>query len=233
MRSRIRSTLALAFAATGFLSSPTVADSNSIRLAESFRDAAGHPFLAFSSISEIMERLSLGVQLHVRGAKSCQELLAIPIGQVRGFDSLRETDTIIQTITIECWVLLQIDPSAEVDVAGPGDEIRPELIYGIMAKAAELSLESEEWAKTLMDFPGGDITCRDAWHCLLSRPDGRNPPEQSLIFDLILAFGDTRFIKVTQLVHGRFGFVYGVEWQGTNTGGKVVTIFPDLQRGSE
>ena len=58
---------------------------------------------------------------------------------------------------------------------------------------------------------------------------GRNPPEQSLEFDLILAMADKRFIRVVQMVYGRAGFVYGVHWHDTGDSDAVISIFPDLR----
>lgn len=82
------------------------------------------------------------------------------------------------------------------------------MIHGIIAPAERLSAEDEEWAKVLMAFPGGEIACRDGEGCRLSLQDGRNPPEQSLDFDLIMATQGVWFIIVTQMVYGRSGFVY-------------------------
>lgn len=188
----------------------------------------GDPYRPHGAVTDVVERLEADMKLFVTGFEGCSDLVTGPLESGTPRDTLRDTWTVIQKISVECWAFLQLDPKTPVEPAISADLVAPEMIHGIMANAAALSAESEEWAKTLMDFPGGDIICRDALQCRLSLPDGRNPPEQSLNFDLILAAGDFRFIKVTQLVYGRSGFVYGVEWQGTDTDGKVVAIFPEL-----
>lgn len=168
------------------------------------------------------------MQLFVRGVDDCQALVAIPPGQENARDALRETSTIVQWIRVECWTLLQADPQARVTSTGLADRITPGMIHGIMDYSRKLAEANTEWSQTLFRFPGGEITCADEWRCLLSLPDGNNPPDQSLEFDLILATGDERFVKVTQLFRGQSGFVYGVRWRETEGGGAVNAIFPEL-----
>jgi len=96
-----------------------------------------------------------------------------------------------------------------------------------MANAEMLAAEDEDWSQTLVTFTDGEITCTDQERCRLSLLDGKNPPEQSVDFDLIMATGDERFILVTQSIYGRSGFVYGVRWRESENGGEVVSIFPD------
>ena len=102
------------------------------------------------------------------------------------------------------------------------------MIHGIMDSSIGLSESDAEWGKALMTFPGGEITDIGNGRLVLSRPDGRNPPEQSLEFYLILAMAEERFIMVTQLVNGQSTFIYGIHWHETPGGGEVVAIFPDL-----
>lgn len=128
-------------------------------------------------------------------------------------DSLRDTWTVIQTIRVECWAMLQLDGNAPVTAFASDDRVRPTMIHGIVAHVERLSAEDEEWAKVLMAFPGGEIACRDGERCRLSLQDGRTPPERSLDFDLIAATREESFIIVTQMVYGRSGFVYGVRWR--------------------
>ena len=125
--------------------------------------------------------------------------------------------------------MLQADPATQVAAAGPDDRITTAMIHGIVANARRLSADNEDWAKTLMAFPGGEIACKSLWQCRLSLPDGRDPPEQSLDFELIMAKGDERFILVTQMVYGRSEIVYGLHWREGDGGGEVVEIFPELE----
>ena len=98
-----------------------------------------------------------------------------------------------------------------------------------MAYAEKLSAGNEQWAKALTTFLGGVITCMHDERCLLSLPDGNNPPDESVLFEFILAKEDERFILVTQLYRGRAGFVYGIRWRKTLRGGEVVALIPDIR----
>lgn len=169
------------------------------------------------------------MQLFVKGFDDCPAIVAGPLESATPRDTLRDTWTVIQTLQVECWAVLQVDPATPVTEAGPADRITPAMMHAIMVNADRLSAGDEEWARTLMTLPGGDITCKDDWRCGLSLPDGRNPPEQSLGFDLIMALADERFIRITQMVYGRSGFVYGVHWRDTEGGGAVISIFPNLR----
>lgn len=227
MRQRNLELLTVAFVCS-VMASATLAETANVRLGSHFRDAGGYLLQNFDSVSEVLARLNLGTRLYVRDVEDCQDLAEIPVGKEHGYDTLRNTYTIIQSIKVECWAVLQIDPNAKVTKTGPADQITPTMIHGIMAHAEKLSTGNEEWRKTLTTFPGGIITCKDEERCLLSLPDGKNPPDESLLFELILVKDDERFILVTQLYRGRSGFVYGVRWRENDGGGEVVSIFPDL-----
>ena len=60
--------------------------------------------------------------------------------------------------------------------------------------------------------------------CELVWTDGKNLPEQSLHFEMILAAGDRRFIQVDQLVYGRPNLVYGVELDLSDGAPRVVSL---------
>lgn len=229
MRQKILDPRAKVIAFSAAVASAALAEVSVARIGAKIGVPLGDPFQPHGSVSEVLERLAADMKQFVTGFDGCADLVAGPLERGTPRDSLRDTWTVIQKVSVECWAVLQLDPQTPVEAATSDDRISPELVHGIMAKAAELSARSEEWDKTLMDFSGGEIQCADDWRCRLSRLDGQNPPEQSLDFEMILASGDSRFIKVTQLVHGRSGFVYGVEWQGADTDGKVVAVFPDLQ----
>lgn len=225
---RIFDPRALILAVNAAVASSALAEVSVVRMGPNVGVPMGDPFQPHGGVSRVLERLAVDMKQFVTGFDSCADLVAGPLERGTPRDSLRDTWTVIQKLSVECWAVLQLDPETPVEAATSDDRISPELVQGIMAKAAELSASSEEWDKTLMDFSGGEIQCADGLRCRLSRPDGQNPPEQSLEFEMILASGDSQFIKVTQMVYGRSGFVYGVEWQSTDTGGKVAAIFPDL-----
>lgn len=228
MPQRALDRLIVALAACCVLASSSLAETESVRLGAHFRDAEGHPFQQLRSVHEVLDRQKLDMQTFVEGFDDCSDIVARPIESGTPRDSLRDTWTVVQTINVECWVLLQLDPAAPVTAARSTDRIVPEMVYGIMGNAERLSAENEEWAKALMDFTGGEISCKDKERCRLSLPDGESPPEQSVDFELIMATGHERFIMVTQMVYGRSGFVYGVRWRDSQSGGEVVSIFPDL-----
>lgn len=179
-----------------------------------------------TSVSEGLERLELDMAQVVGGFDDCQSIVAGPLENGRPRDTLRDTWTVIQTIRVECWMLLQLDPDARILPAVPG-ALAPAAIHGIMAKARLLSSKDDKRARTLMNFPDGEMDCDDTWRCRLSFPDGRNPPEQSVLFDLVAAVENRQFIIVTQMVYGRAGYVYGVQWQDLSGKGEVISIFPD------
>lgn len=227
MRLKILKFLALAFVCSSGLVQPSLAESGSVRFGTYLRDAGGQPLRNQSIISRVLERLSLDMQLFISGFHGCADLVAKPLSIGTPRDNLRDTWTVIQTIRAQCWALVQLDEKAPVSGFQPSDRISPAMIQGIIGHVKRLSAENEEWAKVLMAFSGGEIACRgDEW-CRLSLQDGRNPPEQSLDFQLIIAAQDIRFIIVTQMVYGRSGFVYGVKWREAGTKAEVLSIFPD------
>ena len=210
--------------------SATLAETAIIRLVAHFRDAAGYPLQNFESVGDVLARLSLGTRLYVRDVNNCQELVGVPLGKENGYDTLRNTYTVIQSIKVGCWAILQIAPTSPVTASGAVDRITPDMVHGIMADAQKLSAQDDEWLKALTTFPGGVIACEDEERCLLSLPDGKNPPDESVLFELIAAQGDERFVLVTQMYRGQAGFVYGIRWRETEGGGEVISIFPDLRQ---
>jgi hypothetical protein len=58
---------------------------------------------------------------------------------------------------------------------------------------------------------------------------GAETPDESVLFELILATADERFIEVTRLYRRQAGFVHGVRWRETEGVGEVVAVFPELQ----
>ncbi|WP_284164200.1 hypothetical protein [Frigidibacter sp. SD6-1] len=221
--------LAAAMVAGCISASATFAGPQSVRLGQHFRDVAGYQMHGFGNVATVLERQSLGVEAFVREARDCRDLLAIPQGKEHGYDTLRETYAVIQSIKVECWVMSHVDPGVLTTPTEATDLITPAMIRGIMANARNLSAANEDWAKTLLDFSDGEIACRDKERCRLERPDGKKPPEQSVGFELVLARGDERFIRVIQMIYGRSGFVYGVRWREAGGGGEVVAVFPELQ----
>jgi hypothetical protein len=227
MRLKILRFLALALVCSGGHVQVSLAETGSVRFGTYLRDAGGQPLQKQSDVSDVLERLSSDIQLFVAGIHGCTDLVATPLGSVMPRDNLRDTWTVIQTIRAQCWALAQLDEKALVSGLQTSDRITPAMVHGIIAHAKRLSDKDAEWAKVLMTFAGGEIACREDEWCRLSRLDGRNPPEQSLDFQLIIATQDIRFIIVTQMVYGKSGFVYGVMWRESGTTAEVVSIFPN------
>lgn len=219
--------LAFALSACVCFTSFAVAETASVGIGAHFFPTAEHRYQNLRTVSDIQDELKSDMQQFVTGFADCPAIVVGPLDTGRPRDPLRDTSTIIQSIRVWCWAILQADPAAQVTAAGTGAEITPEMIQGVMANAERLSIANEHWAQTLITFSGGEISCSDQERCLIFLPDGRNPPEQSLGFDLIVAANDERFILVTQVIYGRSGFVYGVRWRESRDGGGVISIFPD------
>ena len=214
--------------ACSVLASVALAETANVRLGAHFYPTPERRYQNLHSMSEIQDRLKFDMQQFVTGFNDCPAIVGGPIEDGIPRDQLRDTWTVIQSISVWCWATLQIDPAAQVIASGPTDRITSDLIHGVMGYAEMLSAGSQNWSQTLMRFPGGEIACKDEERCLLSLPDGKNPPDESLLFELILVKDDERFILVTQLYRGRSGFVYGVRRRENDGGGEVVSIFPDL-----
>ncbi|WP_124088502.1 hypothetical protein [Pseudogemmobacter humi] len=227
MRRKNRDCLIGAFAVAACLTSVAVAETGTVRIGAHFFPTSGHRYQSLHSVSEIQDQLNSDMQQFVTGFAGCPAIVEGPLDFGKPRDPLRDTSTIIQSIRVWCWAILQTDHAAQVSASGPGAGITTELIHGIMANAQMLAAEDEDWSQTLVTFSGGEITCTDQERCRLSLPDGKDPPEQSVDFELILATGDERFILVTQAIYGRSGFVYGVRWREHQDGGEVISIFPD------
>ena len=210
------------------IASAGATETATVRLGQNFSDLVGNRMQEFDSVAEVLRRLNLGMQFFVTDVDTCQALVIIPPWKQHEVDGLRFTHALVQSIEVECWAIVQSDASTRVAASGPADRITPVMIHGIMANAARLAAADDEWLKTLTTFPGGVITCRNEEHCLLSLPDGKNPPDESLSFEFILAKDDERFVRVTQMYQGRVDFIYGVRWRETGGGGEVISMFPEL-----
>ena len=229
MRRKIPDWLAGTFAACACLTSLAWADTGSVRLGMHFYPTAEHRYQGLRTVAEIGDRLKSDMKQFVTGFEGCPAIVTGPLESGTPRDQLRDTWTVVQSISVWCWAILHADPAAQVTATEPADRITLEMIHGIMANAGRLSAEDEDWAKTLIVFPGGEIDCKDRERCRLSLPDGKSPPELSLDFELIMAIGDEQFIQVTQMVYGRSSFVYGLSLRRTQGGDEVISIFPDLR----
>lgn len=227
MRRNSRDWLVGTFAACVCLTSCALAETGTVRIGAHFFPTSEHRYQNLRAVSEIREQLNADMQQFVTGFAGCPAIVDGPLDVGRPRDPLRETSTMIQSIRVWCWAILQTDPAAQVTAARTGVDITPELIQKIMANAERLSVDHEDWARTLVTFSGGEIACTDQERCRLSLLDGKNPPEQSVDFELITATSVERFILVTQVIYGRSGFVYGVRWRESKDGGEVISIFPD------
>ncbi len=221
-------TLAVSLIALVALAVP--ANSTEVRMGRHFLDVVGRPFDELDSTPEVLEMLGLGVQLFVRDMRDCQGLASVPPSKEHGRDGTSWTYAIIQRIKVECWSVLQMNPGSAISSTGLDDRITPAMVYGIMEYASALEATSDEWLKALTTFPGGVLTCKDGERCLLALPDGNNPPDDSVEFELVLAQRDERFIRVTQLFRGQSGYIYAIRWRESPSGGEVVAIFPDVLR---
>jgi hypothetical protein len=226
----IRPTERLAATLIGILLAvSTPSDAIEVRMGHHFLDIVGRPFDELDSTPEIPEILGLGVQLVVKDMRDCQSLVNVPPSMEHGRDATSWTNATIQRIKVECWSVLQVKPGSGIDSTGPDDRITPVIVHGIMDHASGLEATGDEWLKALTTFPGGVLNCKDGERCLLALPDGNNPPDDSVEFELVLAQGDERFVRVTQLFRGQSGYIYGIHWRQTPGGsGEVVAIFPDL-----
>ena len=213
---------------TGFATS-AASEIESARLGQHIGFPLGHPFERRGTIDDVLERLRSDMVVFVSGFTDCSDIVAGPLKRGTPRDSLRDTWTAVHTIRVDCWAALQVSPATKVTPARMEDRITPEIIHGIMAHTKRISAQNSGWAKALIAFPGGEITCKDAWRCRLDMPDGQSPPEQSLFVDLIFAIGNDKFIEVLPMVYGKASFAYGVRWRETESGGEVVDMFLGLE----
>jgi hypothetical protein len=170
----------------------------------------------------------LDMQRFQKRFDDCSAIIAGPIEKANPRDQLRHTWNVVLSIRTECWALLQFDPTTLVAPTWPEDQLTPVMIHGIMAGAERLSRENEELGRVLFTFGGGAITCKDKERCELSSPEGGEWANYSLYLDLILVHGDDWFVEVAQAYRGRISFVYGVRWRESQSGGEVISIFPDF-----
>ena len=218
--------LAMLLMALAALASQAFAEPQTVRLGTYFLYEFQLHNSAFHTIGDLVRLQSEDIPDFITGFKDCPAMVHGSIergGTPR--DSQRETWTVIQSLDAECWAMLQLDPAAPVTGSEPSDQISPAMIRAVMDLAASLTASDPEWGKVLLDFPGGEIFCKTPQRCVLSLPDGKNPPEQSLLFRLMMATGQTQFVEVTQMIHGRSQFVYAVRWHQTAKGGYVQDVF--------
>jgi hypothetical protein len=218
--------LAMLLMACAALASQALAEPQAVRLGTYFSYHFQLHNSAFRTIGDLVRLQNEDIPDFITGFEDCPAMVHGSIergGTPR--DSQRETWTVIQSLDAECWAMLQLDPAAPVTGSEPSDQISPAMIRAVMDLAARLTANDPEWGKVLLDFPGGEIFCKTPQRCVLSLPDGKNPPEQSLLFRLMMATGQTQFIEVTQMIHGRSQFVYAVRWHQTAKGGYVHDVF--------
>lgn len=207
----------------------SLAERPAIRLGPVFwRSYDDVPFTVPDSVSGMLEQLKPAIGLFVKNAEDCHKLVDTPLGKDKPINELRRTWAIIQSLKAQCWAVLHADPEGRILRTTAADALTPEIVFGVMAYASALSAGNEEWMKTLTPFSGGEIKCRDAWTCLLSLPNGKDWPDESAYFHMLMVTEDEKFILVSQAYQGRVGFVYGVRWRETVGAGPVVSIFPDI-----
>ena len=195
------------------LPSNVLADTDTVRLGEDSGYSQDNPYSNLGTIAALQAQLATDMQHFVTGFHGCADIVVRDLNEGTEQDQLRDTWTIIQSFRVECWAALNFDPDFAVTPTRPDDRITPEMIHKTMAKARQLSAADEEWAKGLMTFFGGTITCKDKERCRLQSPDGGDWANYSLDFDLLLVHGDDWFIEVTDAYRGREDLVYGVWWR--------------------
>ena len=214
--------LAILLMACAALASQAFAEPPTVRLGTYFLYHFQLHNSAFHTIGDLVRLQNADIPDFITGFEDCPAMVHGSIergGTPR--DSQRETWAVIQSLDAECWAMLQLDPAAPVTGTEPGDRVSPAMIRAVMDLAARLTANDPEWGKILLDFAGGEIFCKTPQRCVLSLPDGKNPPEQSLM----MATGQTQFVEVTQMIHGRSQFVYAVRWHPTAKGGYVQDVF--------
>jgi hypothetical protein len=211
------------------LMGPSLAEPPAIRLGPIFwKSYDDLPFTPPDSVSSMQDQLRPVIRHFAKSAEDCQKLVDTPLGKDKPVNKLRFTWTILQSLKAQCWAIMHADPEVRIVRTTAADALTPEMIFGVMAYASALAAGNEEWMKTLTTFSGGEIKCRDAWTCLLFLPDGKDWPDESAYFDMLMVTEDEKFILVSQAYQGRVDFVYGVQWRETEDGGQVVSIFPDI-----
>ena len=210
------------------LLSPADADTGPVRIGESFHDLAAYPLSEFGTVAEVLKRLDLGAQVYAKGGGNCRELVDIPFGQEQTYDSWRDALFIVQSVKVECWAVLQFDPSLPVAQTGNRDEVTLEMVQDILAQAEPPSDENDKWKKIASEPSAKTFFWRDPDNLTLSSEGGWKSPDGNFEFHLLVADGDDRIVEVTHSVKGHRTRVYGVRWRKTATGGEVVDIFPDL-----
>jgi hypothetical protein len=199
-----------------------------VRLGPKYRYGEGHLLSDLQSMPRVLTGMDARLQFWIPAVDTCAELLSIPRGSEEGRDTLRETWVRITFLRVECRALSQARPDARVVALRQTDRITLAMINAIIGHLELMSARDDRWQRTFNSFSGGVLTCKNPWRCLLERPDGQNPPEQSLEFDMIMAAEGDRFIAVTQIVHGRSNFVYGVNLAGIQSERPVVSVYFDM-----
>lgn len=215
------------------LCSAALAEADTVRLGQHFRYSATNPYSGLGTISELQNQLGADLQHFVTGFRGCADIVVRDLYNGTPRDSLSDTWTTIQSFRVRCWVALNFDLDVAVAPTGPEDRITPEMIYRIIAKARQLSDADEEWAKSLITFFGGAITCKDKERCRLQSTDGGEWKDSFLYFDLLAVHSDDWFIEVTNAYWSQEGLVYGVWWRDEPSGGRVVAVYPVMYWATE
>lgn len=154
----------------------------------------------------------------------CSALLATPWEKTPTINQYTDTWVRMGAFRAGCWAFTQVPGTAHVAPATLQDGITRAMTDALMTYLLEKSATDDEWRKTFTAFPGGDLTCKTPWSCTLTLPDGKVYPEQYLYIDLILAFGNRRYLEVTEAVYGSPRFVYGVELDLNDGAPRVVSL---------
>lgn len=208
------------------MGSAALGETDAIRIGRHFPRASETPYSQLGQVSAVLKQISVDMQTFVTGFRGCSDIVTRDLYDGTPRDKLSDTWTIIQSFRVGCWALLNFDPDMVVAPTGPEDRVTPEMIYKIMAKARQLNNADPEWAKSLVTFFGGTITCKDKERCRLQSADGGEWKDYFLYFDLLAVQGDDWFIEVTNAYWSQEGLVYGVWWREGPSGGRVMAVYP-------
>ncbi len=208
------------------IGSAALGETDAVRIGRHFPHTSETPYSELGQVSAVLKQIGTDMQTFVTGFRGCPDIVTRDLNEGAPRDNFSDTWTIIQSYRVECWALLNFDPDMAVVKTGPEDRITPEMIHKIMAKARQLSQADPEWAKSLVTFSGGTITCKDNERCRLQSSDGGEWKDYFLYFDLLAVHSDDWFIEVTNAYWSQEGLVYGVWWRESPSGGRVMAVYP-------
>ncbi len=229
---RIRPDVLAASFLVGVVATAACAREVGVRIRPDSRNMDYVTFLKQTDVSGALAQIGTDMPTLIPGISDCATLSATPLEETPTIDVFTDTRVRMEIFRVECWAFQLVPADAKLVPATPGDGITramtDALMHYLLEKSATDPLENgavdNEWLKTFTAFPGGDLNCKTPWSCTLTLPDGKVYPEQYLYIDLILAFGNRRYLEVTEAVYGSPRFVYGVELDLNDGAPRVVSL---------